>query len=134
VIELATEFWLLLLAALAVGAVVGFAVGHVRMTARLHAARLEAEGERVRRETEARQSADTEARLRATFDSLAAESLRANNESFLNLARETLGREQVVAQSALREREAAIRAGAACPRDAQPDHGPAPARGSRPLG
>jgi DNA recombination protein RmuC len=108
VTELATEFWMLLLAGLAVGAVVGFAVGHLRMTSRLHATRLELEGERVRRETEARQSADAESRLRATFDSLAAESLRANNETFLNMARETLGREQVVAQSALKEREVAI--------------------------
>jgi DNA recombination protein RmuC len=108
VTDFATEFWLLLLAGLAVGAVVGFAIGHMRMTSRLHGARLELEGERVRRETEARQAADTEARLRATFNSLAAESLRANNESFLNIARETLGREQVVAQSALRERESAI--------------------------
>jgi DNA recombination protein RmuC len=108
VTEIATEFWLLLLAGLAVGAVVGFAIGHLRMSSRLHAARLEVEGERVRRETEARQASEAEARLRATFNSLAAESLRANNESFLNLARETLGREQVVAQSALKEREAAI--------------------------
>ncbi len=106
--EPGTEFWLLLLAGLVVGAVVGFAIGHLRMTSRLHAARVELEGERVRRETEARQAADAEARLRATFNSLAADSLRANNETVLNLARETLGREQVVAQSALREREAAI--------------------------
>jgi DNA recombination protein RmuC len=108
VTELPTSFWLLLLAGLAIGAVVGFAIGYLRMASRLQAARLALEGERVRRETEARQASDTEARLRATFDSLAAESLRANNETFLNLARETLGREQVVAQSALREREAAI--------------------------
>jgi DNA recombination protein RmuC len=108
VTELATGFWLLLLAGLVVGAVIGFAIGHLRMASRLQGARLELEGERVRRETEARQASDAEARLRATFNSLAAESLRANNETFLNLARETLGREQVVAQSALRERETAI--------------------------
>ncbi len=105
---LGTEFWLLLLAGLAVGVVVGFAIGHLRMSSRLQGTRVELEGERVRRETEARQAADAEARLRATFNSLAAESLRANNETFLNMARETLGREQAVAQSALRERETAI--------------------------
>lgn len=49
-----------------------------------------------------------EERLRALFDSAAGDSLRANSETFLQLARESLSREQVVAQSALKERETAI--------------------------
>lgn len=49
-----------------------------------------------------------EARLREAFDSVATESLRTNNELFLSVARETLGREQAMAHGALREREAAI--------------------------
>jgi len=48
------------------------------------------------------------ARLRAIFDSIAGESLRANSELFLQMARESLGREQMVAQGALKERETAI--------------------------
>jgi len=89
--------WIVLLAALAVGGIVGYVIAHLALSGRVHAVRLELEGERARRVAEA----DSEARLRATFDSLAGESLRANNEMFLNLARETLGREQVVAQGAL---------------------------------
>lgn len=50
----------------------------------------------------------SEARLHSAFDELAAQSLRANGELFLNVARETLGREQAVAQGVLKERETAI--------------------------
>lgn len=52
--------------------------------------------------------AQSETRLRVAFDELAAQSLRANGELFLNVARETLGREQAVAQGILKERETAI--------------------------
>lgn len=55
-----------------------------------------------------RRSKESEARLRASFDSLAGDTLRANSELFLRLARESLGRDQVIAQSSLKEREAAI--------------------------
>ena len=102
-------------AAIALGAIVGYVIAHLRISGRLHGVRIELAGERVLREVETRQKlereafvADSEARLRTTFDSLASESLRANNEMFLSLARETLGREHVVAQSALSERETAI--------------------------
>lgn len=47
-------------------------------------------------------------RLKAAFDSLAAESLRSNSELFLKLARETLGLQQLQAAHSLREREQAI--------------------------
>ena len=50
----------------------------------------------------------SEARLRASFDSLAGETLRANSELFLRLAREALGRDQALAQGNLKERETAI--------------------------
>ena len=43
-----------------------------------------------------------------SFESLASETLRGNSEQFLQLAREALGREQVLAQGTLKEREAAI--------------------------
>src|SRR2546429_6868088 len=51
---------------------------------------------------------ESETRLRAAFDSLAGETLRTNSELFLRLAREALGRDQVLAQGALKEREQAI--------------------------
>jgi DNA recombination protein RmuC len=56
----------------------------------------------------ARHLAQSDARLRATFDSVAGESLRANSELFLRMAREALSREQVIGASALKEREVAI--------------------------
>lgn len=56
----------------------------------------------------ARQLEQADARMRATFDSVAGETLRANSEVFLRMAREALGREQVIGASALKEREVAI--------------------------
>lgn len=47
-------------------------------------------------------------RLAAEFDNVAGSSLRANNELFLQLAREHLGKHQQVASAALSEREKAI--------------------------
>jgi DNA recombination protein RmuC len=100
---------------LVLGAALGFLLGQIRAARRSESLRVELEAARVRLETGARQEADraayveqSEARLRASFDSLAGETLRANSELFLQLAREALGREQVLAQSSLREREAAI--------------------------
>src|SRR5688572_2149060 len=75
-----------MLAALLLGALLGYLV------ARLRSGRPE----------------DYEARLRTLFDSAAGESLRANSEIFLQLARESLSREHLVAQGALKEREMAI--------------------------
>lgn len=70
-------------AALILGAALGFTLGQLR-------------------------SQRSDARLKASFDSLAAETLRANSELFLRLAREALGRDQALAQSSLKERETAI--------------------------
>src|SRR5688500_13384282 len=47
-------------------------------------------------------------KLKSSFDSVAGESLRANGEVFLKLAREHLGQHQHMASSALTEREKAI--------------------------
>jgi DNA recombination protein RmuC len=84
---MSTAAILLAIAALLLGALIGFLLGHTL--------------------TERRQQRD-ESRLRAAFDSVAGETLRANSELFLSLARETLGREQAVAHGNLKEREAAI--------------------------
>ena len=99
--------------------VAGFLVGYVLAASRglrtEHALKLALEAERVRRETETSQAteraeliSESESRLRTAFDSLAGETLRANSEMFLQLARESLSRDQVIAESALKEREAAI--------------------------
>lgn len=102
-------------AGLAAGAVLGGLITHIRAARRLEALHVELTAARVRLESGALQDADraklleqSETRLRASFDSLASEALRANNELFLQLARETLGRDQAVAEGALREREAAV--------------------------
>jgi DNA recombination protein RmuC len=103
------------LVALLVGAILGFLVAQIRAARRIEAVRIELEAARVRLESTTRQEADrislleqSETRLRAAFDSLAGETLRSNSELFLRLAREALGRDQAVAQSALKERETAI--------------------------
>ena len=102
--EVPTFALVIAFAALALAMAVGYVIAHLRLSGRVHAVQLELQGERARRAADA----ESEARLRATFDSLAGESLRANNEAFLSLARETLGREQALAKGALQEREAAI--------------------------
>ena len=107
------------LAALLVGAMLGFLVAQLRAARRIEAVRIELEAARVRLESTTRQEADrislleqSEARLRAAFDSLAGETLRSNSELFLRMARESLGRDQAVAQSAAqgaRDRDRATR-------------------------
>jgi DNA recombination protein RmuC len=103
------------LAALCAGAVLGFLIAQLRAARRIEAVRIELEAARVRLESSAKQESDrlslleqSEARLRAAFDTLAGETLRSNSELFLQLAREAMGRDQQVAQSALKERETAI--------------------------
>ena len=111
----ATLIVLLAAAALATGAVLGALSAQLRAARRIEALRVELVGAQVRLEASALQEADrvnlleqSELRLRSAFDSLAGETLRTNSELFLRLAREALGRDQVVAQGALKERETAI--------------------------
>lgn len=103
----------------AITLILGFALGYLiaalRVNREKHALLIALEGERVRRETELAQAGEraalleqSEARLRNAFDSLAGDSLRANSEMFLRLAREALSRDQAVAQNAMKERETAI--------------------------
>ncbi|MGQ0833540.1 MAG: DNA recombination protein RmuC [Gammaproteobacteria bacterium] len=101
--------------ALLVGVAFGLLVGHLRAGRRAQQLAIELEAARVRLETTTVQEAErialleqSEARLRAAFDQLAGETLRANSELFLTMAREALGREHVVAHGALKERETAI--------------------------
>ena len=103
------------LAALCVGALLGFLVAQLRASRSIEAVRIELEAARVRLESLSRLDADrialleqSEGRLRTAFDTLAGETLRSNSEMFLKLARETLGRDQAIAQGSLKERETAI--------------------------
>jgi DNA recombination protein RmuC len=103
------------LAALLTGALLGTLLTHLRAARRIESLRVELAAAQARLEATALQDADrlallehSETRLRAAFDSLAGETLRTNSELFLRLAREALGREQVLAQGALKEREVAI--------------------------
>jgi len=102
-------------AALIVGGLFGYAWAHIRASRRIESVRLELEGARVRLETSAREEAarlasleQSEQRLRAAFQEMASETLRANSERFLQLARESLGRDQAIASSELKERETSI--------------------------
>lgn len=101
--------------ALAIGVALGFLIATLRANGEKQTLKIALESERVRREAEARSESEraaaleqAEARLRGAFDTLAGESLRANSEMFLRLARETMSRDQLVAESSLKERETAI--------------------------
>ncbi len=102
-------------AGLVAGAVLGGLIAHIRAARRIEALHVELTAARVRLESAALQDCErlklleqSETRLRATFDSLAGEALRANSALFLQLAREALGRDQAIAAGALKEREAAV--------------------------
>jgi DNA recombination protein RmuC len=111
----AAYIYLLGAAALLTGALLGALLSHIRAARHIEQLRVELAEAQVRLENiTARESErlgqmeHSEARLRAAFDSVAAETLRANSEMFLRMARESLGRDQVIASGALKEREVAI--------------------------
>ncbi len=102
-------------AALAIAGLIGALLARLHAAQRLETLRAELAAAQARLEASTFQDADrlslleqSETRLRAAFDSLAGETLRTNSELFLRLAREALGRDQAVAQGALKEREQAI--------------------------
>ena len=102
-------------AALLAGVVLGMLVGHIRAAQRIEALRVGLAAAQTRLEASVLQDKDrmdlleqSENRLRVAFDSIAGATLRSNSELFLRLAREALGRDQAVAQGALKERETAI--------------------------
>jgi DNA recombination protein RmuC len=103
------------LAGTVAGLLFGALFTQLRAARRIEALRVELASAQARLEASVLQEADrlslfeqSETRLRAAFDSLAGETLRSNSELFLRLAREALGRDQVIAQGALKERELAI--------------------------
>ena len=103
------------LAGLLTGVLFGALFTQLRAVRRIEALRVELAAAQARLEASTLQEEDrlnlleqSETRLRAAFDTLAGETLRTNSELFLRLAREALGRDQVIAQGALKERELAI--------------------------
>jgi DNA recombination protein RmuC len=111
-----TALWsAVVVAALLTGLLLGFLIAQLRSARRVEQLRIDLEATRVRLESETRMEAErvalleeSEERLRSVFDSLAGQTLRDNSEMFLRMARETLGRDQVVAHASLKERETAI--------------------------
>jgi DNA recombination protein RmuC len=108
---------LIVIAALAllVGAVIGWLVGRLSASQRAEQMRGELEAARARVAADAERQQEqlqllerSETQLRMAFDELAGQTLRANSEMFLQLARETLGREQAEVQSNLKEREVTL--------------------------
>jgi DNA recombination protein RmuC len=102
-------------AALITGMLLGALLMYLRAGRRIEALRVALAVAQARLEADAQQDSDrlalleqSETRLRAAFDSVAGETLRANSELFLRLAHEALGRDQAAAQGALKEREVAI--------------------------
>ena len=111
----AATLWVIGLLGLAFGALLGVLFGKLSSSRRIAELRVELEGMRARVAAESqRQEAQiellgqSELKLRAAFDELAGQSLRSNSELFLQLARETLGRERGEAQAVLQARESAI--------------------------
>lgn len=112
----ASALWAaVILVTLLAGCLLGFLVGQLRAGRRIEQLRVDLETTRVRLESETRLDAErialleeSEERLREAFGSLAGQTLRENSELFLRMARETLGRDQVVGQASLKERETAI--------------------------
>ena len=103
---MSTPLLLLLVATAGVlaGVVLGALLSQLRAARRIAALTVELTAARVRLES----GEQSETRLRHAFDSVAKEALRSNSELFLQVARESLGRDQAVAEGALKEREAAI--------------------------
>ena len=95
-------------AALLTGALLGFLLGQVRAVKRTAVLSAQLQAERSAASERSAALEVSERRLRESFESLAAQALKNNSEMFLAVARETLGREQALAQGGLKARETAI--------------------------
>jgi len=90
--------------ALLIGAALGYLVAQLRAARRIEELHVELEATRVRLENETA----SQDRVQSTFESVAGQTLRDNSEMFLRMAHEALGRDHVVAQASLKERETAM--------------------------
>ena len=107
--------WLIGLVAALAAAVIGYLLGTLRASRRAEALRAELAEARARIASEEQQRvrtaelmAQSEAQVRAAIEGASRVALDANSETFLRLAREVFGRDQVTAQASLKERETAI--------------------------
>jgi len=107
--------WLIGLVAAIAASVIGYLLGTLRAARRAEALRAELAEARARIASEEQQRARTaelmaqsEAQVRAAIEGASRVALDANSETFLRLAREVFGRDQVTAQASLKERETAI--------------------------
>lgn len=94
---------------------IGFLIGWLIGRARSHRLEIELATSKADLRTAEQLAEDREQtielamqRLRSGFDGLAGDALRGNNEIFLQLARQTLGRQQEIAMRNLTEREKAV--------------------------
>ena len=90
---------------IAAALLLGAALGALAMGA---VARVRMEAERRLAEERLRAQAETQARLRETFQALSADALRNNNTMFLDLARERLALGEQKASAELERREQAV--------------------------
>jgi DNA recombination protein RmuC len=102
-------------AAIAAG-VIGYLVGMLRATRRAEQLNAELSEARAKLASESEQRARTtellaqaESQVRAAVETASRAALNANSETFLKLAREVFGNDQVKANASLKEREEAIR-------------------------
>jgi len=107
--------WLIVVTALA-AALIGYLIGTLRAARRAESLRVELESTRARLTSEsdlrtrtAELLAQSEAQVRSAVESASRAALNANSETFLKLAREVFGHDQVKANATLKEREDAIR-------------------------
>jgi len=107
--------WFIGLVAAIAAAVIGYLLGTLRAARRAEALRADLAEARARIASEEQQRARTaelmaqsEAQVRAAIEGASRVALDANSETFLKLAREVFGRDQVSAQASLKERETAI--------------------------
>ena len=107
--------WFIGLVAAIAASVIGYLLGTLRASRRAEALRAELAEARARIASEEQQRvrtaelmAQSEAQVRAAIEGASRVALDANSETFLRLAREVFGRDQVTAQASLKERETAI--------------------------
>ena len=94
--------WLIL------GGLIGAALAALALRGRILTLRAELHHERIASDERERAVEEADRRLESTFKALSADALRSNNQQFIALARESLGRYQVEARGELEKREKAV--------------------------
>ncbi len=93
---------------LIVGGLIGAALVALALRGRILALRAELHHQRLASDERVRAVEEADRRLEATFKALSADALRSNNQQFIALARESLGRYQTEARGELEKREKAV--------------------------